>query len=81
MAALVQLIAALSLVILLARLLSRKRYPAPLPPGPPADPILGHARIFPRIDPQLTFLEWGKQYGQIALFTLSLITDTKLQAM
>ena len=34
-----------------------------LPPGPPADPIIGHARIIP-IDYQWkTFASWRKKYG------------------
>ena len=34
-----------------------------LPPGPPADPIIGHARKIPLDEPYRTYAEWGKQYG------------------
>lgn len=39
----------------------------PLPPGPPADPILGHARYMPRLYPWKTFSEWGKRWGECSL--------------
>ncbi|KAI0768442.1 cytochrome P450 [Irpex lacteus] len=51
---------------LAARLVTRKRSNLPLPPGPPADPLLGHLRIIP--DPETraeTFHEWSKQYGDV----------------
>lgn len=48
----------------LCQYLKRIRRAVPLPPGPPGDPILGHARIFPRNNPHMTFMEWGKQYGE-----------------
>ena len=35
-----------------------------LPPGPPADPILGHLRIYPEEDQSRVFYEWSKQYGK-----------------
>ncbi|KAH8116038.1 cytochrome P450 [Phellopilus nigrolimitatus] len=34
-----------------------------LPPGPPADPIIGHARKIPRERSWETYAEWGKSYG------------------
>lgn len=45
--------------------LRRKRTPANtrLPPGPPADPLIGHLRIFPMKDQPEIFHEWSKQYG------------------
>ncbi|GJE86823.1 cytochrome P450 [Phanerochaete sordida] len=36
-----------------------------LPPGPPADPILGHLRTFPRDNHGETFYEWSKRYGDV----------------
>ena len=42
----------------------RKRSQRKYFPGPPADPIIGHARSFPRTLPWEKFLEWGKQYGE-----------------
>ena len=34
-----------------------------LPPGPPADPIIGHARFIPPQYSWKTFAEWGKTWG------------------
>ena len=36
----------------------------PLPPGPPADPLIGHARVMPVRNPEEKFYEWGKKYGK-----------------
>jgi hypothetical protein len=52
---------ALTLVYVLKRL-SSKRHP-PLPPGPPAEPFIGHLRVFPTEDRELFFHELGKVYG------------------
>lgn len=35
-----------------------------LPPSPPAEPILGHARLIPTKEPYRTYAEWGKLYGE-----------------
>ena len=35
----------------------------PLPPGPPADPLIGHLRLIPPTNAEETFREWGKTYG------------------
>lgn len=35
---------------------------APLPPGPPADPIVGHIRIVPTESPEFSYGKWAKQY-------------------
>ncbi|KAG6820576.1 hypothetical protein H0H93_014803 [Arthromyces matolae] len=43
---------------------NRKATPS-LPPGPPSDPFIGHARIMPTKDPEFTFHEWGKIYGDV----------------
>lgn len=37
---------------------------SPLPPSPPGDLILGHARVIPLKEPHKTYAEWGKQYGE-----------------
>lgn len=37
----------------------------PLPPGPPADPLIGHLRVFPKANPELVFHEWAKTYGEV----------------
>jgi len=52
---------ALSLYIAISRRRPSKVYP----PGPPADPIIGHARIFPLEYFHTVFAEWGKKYGDI----------------
>ena len=36
---------------------------APLPPGPPADPIIGHLRIIPAENTGDFFYELSKAYG------------------
>ncbi|KAL0568631.1 hypothetical protein V5O48_013350 [Marasmius crinis-equi] len=37
----------------------------PLPPGPPADPLIGHLRIIPSQKTSETFQEWSKTYGDV----------------
>ncbi|KAG9224423.1 hypothetical protein CCMSSC00406_0009465 [Pleurotus cornucopiae] len=37
----------------------------PLPPGPPADPLIGHLLRFPSENAELAFHEWSKQYGKL----------------
>ena len=34
-----------------------------LPPSPPSDPIIGHARKIPLEEPQKTYADWGKTLG------------------
>ncbi|KAI5122654.1 hypothetical protein M0805_007916 [Coniferiporia weirii] len=47
--------------------LVRKGKPSslPLPPGPPAGPLTGHARKIPRTQAWKTFADWGKRYGDV----------------
>lgn len=54
----------LALVLLLSVYLKRRtvRRP-PLPPGPPAEPLIGHLRIMPSDQEELVFHEWAKTYG------------------
>ncbi|KAF9460615.1 cytochrome P450 CYP621A2 [Collybia nuda] len=40
------------------------RHP-PLPPGPPADPIIGHLRLIPPDNQETLFYKWGKIYGDV----------------
>ncbi|GJE94425.1 cytochrome P450 [Phanerochaete sordida] len=51
-------------------LLKRSSRPAPFPPGPPPDPIIGHVRSFPRDDPHLGLMQLAKQYGDVMYFNL-----------
>ncbi|KAF9458175.1 cytochrome P450 [Collybia nuda] len=41
-----------------------KKHP-PLPPGPPADPIIGHLRKIPPDNQETLFYQWGKKYGDV----------------
>ncbi|KAJ8520739.1 hypothetical protein ONZ45_g2484 [Pleurotus djamor] len=50
--------------------LLRSRPKVPLPPGPPADPLIGHIRTFPTKDKEATLHEWSKQYGDVMSFNL-----------
>ncbi|KAG6872170.1 hypothetical protein C0995_012445 [Termitomyces sp. Mi166 len=36
-----------------------------LPPGPPADPIIGHIRLIPQEGQDIFFHELGKTYGDV----------------
>jgi len=47
--------------------LRQRRYKSrfPLPPGPPADPIIGHLRYIPSENPEDKFAEWSKKYGML----------------
>ncbi|KAG6832009.1 hypothetical protein H0H92_006045 [Tricholoma furcatifolium] len=42
-----------------------KRQLVNLPPGPPADPIIGHARMIPAKGQDVFFYELGKLYGDV----------------
>ncbi|KAI0697257.1 cytochrome P450 [Cytidiella melzeri] len=53
---------------------TRRKGP-PLPPGPPADPIIGHLRIFPRkSDRDEVFRKWARKYGDV--FSLRVLGQT-----
>lgn len=43
-----------------------RRATLPLPPGPPAEPLIGHLRVFPR--KHATYLEWRKRYGRALVY-------------
>lgn len=52
----------------------------PLPPGPQADPIIGHARFIPPQYSWKTFSDWGKKWGRLTnalLLNSSLIEYTR----
>ncbi|KAF8885567.1 cytochrome P450 [Gymnopilus junonius] len=46
-------------------LLQQQRKHPPLPPGPPADPIIGHLRTIPADRPDIFFYELSKKYGKV----------------
>ncbi|EKM54606.1 uncharacterized protein PHACADRAFT_210406 [Phanerochaete carnosa HHB-10118-sp] len=60
---------ALSLVIGRA-LWDRLNRPAPFPPGPPADLLVGNVRTFPAHDPHLGLMELAKKYGDVMYFNI-----------
>ncbi|KAL0578131.1 hypothetical protein V5O48_003874 [Marasmius crinis-equi] len=59
------LVAAVVLIGVSIWLAKKKTNKAPLPPGPPADPLIGHLRIIPQQKMQETFQKWANKYGDI----------------
>ncbi|KAF5347272.1 hypothetical protein D9756_009969 [Leucocoprinus leucothites] len=55
------------LVVTTVWLKNRKRSALPLPPSPPADPILGHLRHIPSVAPEDQFATWSRIYGDVML--------------
>jgi hypothetical protein len=53
----------IAFVVLLVYLGSGTTKKAPLPPGPPQDPLIGHARMIPRQSQPELYHEWSKKYG------------------
>ena len=47
---------------------SRSTASARLPPGPPADPIIGHVRIVPSSRAELGYQRWAKEYKSDVLY-------------
>ncbi|KAF8989156.1 cytochrome P450 [Cyathus striatus] len=43
---------------------------APYPPGPPAEPIIGHLRVLPASNQEAVFREMSKIYGDILFFRI-----------
>lgn len=52
----------LACIALWFSLKNAKRNP-PLPPGPPAEPLIGHFRLIPQNNQEMAFYKWGKIYG------------------
>lgn len=66
-----KLIGGALVVVLAARRLLKKRQELPLPPSPPADPLIGHLRVFPSPkDTAEVFHEWSRQYGMCCSLSL-----------
>jgi hypothetical protein len=52
-------------IALLIRILVKRSRQPPLPPGPPADPLIGHIRFLPDENIRAAvFHEWLQQYGK-----------------
>ncbi|KAJ3570930.1 hypothetical protein NP233_g4088 [Leucocoprinus birnbaumii] len=43
----------------------RRKNLVPLPPGPPADPMIGHLRYLPPDNPEIKLTEWAETYGDV----------------
>ncbi|GBE89649.1 Multifunctional cytochrome P450 monooxygenase af510 [Sparassis crispa] len=52
-------------IVALVLLRQRNKSSLPLPPGPPADPIIGHLRIFSPARQHELFPKWAAEYGDI----------------
>ncbi|OAA72090.1 Cytochrome P450 [Cordyceps fumosorosea ARSEF 2679] len=57
----------MALFVVKVALNRRRTNGLPLPPGPPAEPILGHLRIVPSHSPEYTYMQWSRQYGSDVL--------------
>ncbi|KAK0652564.1 cytochrome P450 [Cercophora newfieldiana] len=55
-------------LLTLALLFSKKKTPAPLPPSPPGEFLLGHYRAVPIDAPFKRYAEWGEEYNSDVLF-------------
>ncbi|KAH9951882.1 cytochrome P450, partial [Amylocystis lapponica] len=51
-----------SVVVSYTRILRRVKT---LPPGPPADPVIGHLRILPTSRQEKVFQQWAAEYGDV----------------
>ena len=54
-----------------------KKHPS-LPPGPPAEPLIGHLRLIPPNNPETLFYELGKTYGTYLLNVLLSLVLTSM---
>ncbi len=45
-----------------------RRKGVPLPPGPPAEPIIGHLRVVPEYSPEYAYQKWAKEYRSDVLY-------------
>jgi hypothetical protein len=57
---------------------SRKKNPAPYPPGPPGWPLIRNFLDMPHIKAWLTFAEWGKKYGECFVFSNTIHINSML---
>ena len=54
-----------ALPLIWLNLRSRLNKVALAPPGPRANPIIGHVRFVPASRPEITYMKWGKQYSAL----------------
>ncbi|KAJ7600409.1 cytochrome P450 [Mycena floridula] len=57
----------LSIIAILVWFKGRRKRSS-LPPGPPAEPFIGHFRLFPTHDAHKAFQSWAKTYGDVMYF-------------
>ncbi len=57
-------LAAISLIVHF----SRRKQPAPYPPGPKGYPIIGNLLDMPTSLPWRTYMQWGEKYGEPNVF-------------
>ena len=70
--ALIAVVSATSTVLLVAFIRNR-RFKASLPPGPPAEPLIGHLRLMPNENERdEVFHRWSNKYGD------NILSSTKL---
>ncbi|KAL1740755.1 cytochrome P450 [Schizophyllum fasciatum] len=61
-------LAAFSLSFLVRLLRQRNSRGHPLPPGPPAYPLVGHLGVLPQFNAERAFEKWAKEYGSDVLY-------------
>ena len=59
------------LLYVLHQRLKRASSHPPLPPGPPAEWLLGHLRVVPQKDAARAYYRWSKEYGECCAVALS----------
>lgn len=53
-------------ILVLVQAVRRRRARLPYPPGPPADPLIGHLRILPDSSVGAeVFHDWARKYGDV----------------
>jgi hypothetical protein len=56
---------AIVLAVMWFALVHRRTQPTlPLPPGPPAEFLLGHTRLIPKENTAATYARWAREYGE-----------------
>ncbi|TRM66939.1 cytochrome P450 [Schizophyllum amplum] len=63
-----QAILATAVVYAIRRWLGKPGSGYPLPPGPPAYPLIGHLGVLPQYAAERAFAQWSKEYGSDVLY-------------